>query len=1212
MRRFFPRVTWLLPVGIATLVSFAPMAGAQAPSSGQSAMQAELDRAEALATRARAAAKAGRAKEAIALFEESFAIQEGRLLPAVQAANPEIGFKFMLALTGDKLELADQYMADGQTQKAVDVIEKQIRLHEALGDKDTYAAALPKWRAFVQKERKAAPPAADPREAEINRAIDLIGKGKKDEAAEILERVLPTFDTGPTGTFDDDTLSLFNTLAGRLLDDTFLYTRAEQRYLRALALAEKKGGAGSELASEAALALAVHYVRANEEERAAPHALRAHDGLKKKGGSTYTTTISVLARIVDSRGDFAEAAQLQEHAIKLQEEGLMREPSAKAVRDRAITMALQYVQLATIYDDGGQFEKAEALYGALVKSVPADADRSSDTGPLWATLYESYATHFLRWGKPTQAVGWAEQAKRLRERTQSGDAEALANAECTMGETYWAAGDLGRSLDPIFHCFDVREKTMLRMLATGAEEQKLAAVNQFVQPYQKTMTAVLRANGQNPKLVRGALRLVLRTKGRVLEAASGDARTRTSGDPETQKLVRRLASVRTLMAGLANSGGAPGEVSALEEEGRTLEAAISLKSPDFKNKLESADENRVQSALTPDAALVELVSYRALDSTYKKEDEVGTRYMAFVLRSQGEPVAVDLGPSAAIDADIAVFRKSAANPRLDPAGVSRSLHRRVMGPLLPYLVGVRTLYVSPDGLLNNVPFAALVDDAGKGMIDSFAVSYVTSGRDLMRFAKSNVSVGDIAVFANPTYDLGGQRRANTTLARIDFPPLPGTEIEARVLQNLFPGARVLTGKDATEEAVKSVSHPSVLHLATHGYFLRDRTVAPKSSRAVVLVDDAPVVIPKSENPLLRSGLAFAGAKGLVGKGGAEDGVLTALEAASLDLSGTKLVVLSACQTALGDEKNSEGVYGLRRAFTLAGAESEVMSLWSVDDETTSFLMRGYYERLKKGMGRAEALRDVQRVLAANKDTSHPYYWAAFIPSGDPSPMAFPESAQHAAPEPSRPTPRDDKDDPPFFEPRPPSVAWWAVNVGIGQNTITPRAAGGTELSSLGVDFRGEVSPLSFLFDSYGTQSIGFSIFDRAGFSYSLPIDDGNVSRISIDYTAMLGYRTAAFGLFGGARYNGISIMHDSGDASGMGMPLAARLELPWFFESRLQAQAYGLTVLGDVDMVGAEVRVPMFAPYAFLNAGTERVAGRPEQDRTGTTYWLTLGLGGTQ
>jgi CHAT domain-containing protein len=159
------------------------------------------------------------------------------------------------------------------------------------------------------------------------------------------------------------------------------------------------------------------------------------------------------------------------------------------------------------------------------------------------------------------------------------------------------------------------------------------------------------------------------------------------------------------------------------------------------------------------------------------------------------------------------------------------------------------------------------------------------------------------------------------------------------LPSYLPNSRLFTQAQATETVVKSSSNPRILHLATHGFFLKPAptTQAKDGSRNL-----------PNENPLLRSGLAFSGFN--VRQGGGDDGVLTALEITGMDLRGTQLVVLSACETGLGDVQSGEGVYGLRRAFTLAGAQSQVMTLWRVDDNATKDLMVNYYQRLAKGKG----------------------------------------------------------------------------------------------------------------------------------------------------------------------------------------------------------------------------------------------------------------------
>jgi CHAT domain-containing protein len=231
--------------------------------------------------------------------------------------------------------------------------------------------------------------------------------------------------------------------------------------------------------------------------------------------------------------------------------------------------------------------------------------------------------------------------------------------------------------------------------------------------------------------------------------------------------------------------------------------------------------------------------------------------------------------------------------------------------------------------------------------------------------------------------------------------LKGTAEEAQALATLLPNAKILTEAEATEGALKQLAGPSILHVATHGFFLPDQPQEDIALARGLGLAPKPTSTKQRENPFVRSGLALAGANKLQGQNG-EDGILTALEASGLDLWGTKLVVLSACETGVGEIKNGEGVYGLRRALVLAGAESQVISLWQVSDEATRELMVAFYEKLKAGEGRTAALRAVQLEMLkgkeparsgdsrgitrgsveTKKDRSHPFFWASFIQSGD--------------------------------------------------------------------------------------------------------------------------------------------------------------------------------------------------------------------------------------
>lgn len=319
---------------------------------------------------------------------------------------------------------------------------------------------------------------------------------------------------------------------------------------------------------------------------------------------------------------------------------------------------------------------------------------------------------------------------------------------------------------------------------------------------------------------------------------------------------------------------------------------------------------------------------------------------------------------------------------------ARSVDETVMQPVRTLLGDAKQLLISPDGELNLIPFESLIDENGKYLIENYSINYLTSGRDLLRLQTSRDSKNKPLIIANPSFSASFSEPAengkplNTNqnlttgndLSATYFAPLAATIQEGRSIQTLFPDATFLTDKQATESALKQATAPRILHIATHGFFLQsDETSNPATNRSSKLNS-------RIENPLLRSGLAFAGANKQKNNQG--EGILTAMEASGLNLWGTKLVVLSACDTGLGEVRNGDGVYGLRRSFTLAGAESLVMSLWAVSDHVTRELMTNYYKNLKNGMGRGFALRQAKLEMLKKQGREHPFYWAAFIQSGE--------------------------------------------------------------------------------------------------------------------------------------------------------------------------------------------------------------------------------------
>ena len=398
---------------------------------------------------------------------------------------------------------------------------------------------------------------------------------------------------------------------------------------------------------------------------------------------------------------------------------------------------------------------------------------------------------------------------------------------------------------------------------------------------------------------------------------------------------------------------------------------------------------RIQSRLPQGAVLLEMLRYRPFDPRAGLSD-VGrwgaARYGAYVIQPDKPPAYVDYGEAAPIETLIAQFRKALARPvKNEVRELGRRLDALLLQPIRAQSSATRFM-LAPEGMLNLLPYGALVDEHGRHLLERFSFNYLASGRDLLRSKEGSKPRSPAVVMADPAFDgeaaagTGGQESAapaGTARSRdhsgVKFDALPGTAAEAQALQRILPEAQVLTGTRASETALKRLHGPRILHIATHGFFLQDQGAAPVAS-------GRSAVAPARENPMLRAGLALAGANRLPSSGD-DDGVLTALEAAGLDLAGTKLVVLSACETGFGEVKNGEGVFGLRRAFAMAGAETMLMSLWQVEDEATKNLMVGYHRRIAQGEDRTEALRQAQLELLRDPKHSHPFFWASFISSG---------------------------------------------------------------------------------------------------------------------------------------------------------------------------------------------------------------------------------------
>lgn len=305
-----------------------------------------------------------------------------------------------------------------------------------------------------------------------------------------------------------------------------------------------------------------------------------------------------------------------------------------------------------------------------------------------------------------------------------------------------------------------------------------------------------------------------------------------------------------------------------------------------------------------------------------------------------------------------------------------ALYEKIIVPLRYLIKDYDQLIIAPDGLLALLPMGMLYDkEKQQYLVEQYAIRSVPSARSLLREpVDANVTLGKAAILADPDFNAGGEPGnwhcpgdagsravALAVLRKFDQPcisRLPATAVEAEsVAKYLSLPSQSYTRARASEATLRSLQRPAILHIATHGFFLPD---------------------PAITNPLEKAGLLLSGANTSIAQHG-DDGIVTGLKIASMDLTGTSLVVLSACETGVGDVEQGEGVAGLNQAFLRAGAKGVIMSLWRVPDVQTAELMRRFYQAINDGQAPAAAMRTAQRSFI--RDRQHPLAWAAFVYSG---------------------------------------------------------------------------------------------------------------------------------------------------------------------------------------------------------------------------------------
>ncbi len=739
-------------------------------------------------------------------------------------------------------------------------------------------------------------------------------------------------------------------------------------------------------------------------------------------------SLNNLAALYEAGKEYTRAKSLRQQALEI-----LRACFGEEHPEIATNLNNQALLCETLKEYG----QAERLFG---QALEMRRRLFGQEHPLVAQCLNNLATLYYGLGDYAQAEPLFLQALEMKRSTLGEGHPSFATGLSNLALLCAATDHKDEALTLMTQATAILDRSIGQIFATASERQRmlyLATLRGYLDTF---LSLVLLFPSHSSEAVQAGLDVVLRRKAIAAEVLAAQRDALLGGRyPALVPKLRELAALRAQIVQKTLAGPGSVDIQAhrqLLAEWSTqkdqLEEELARQIPEMNltQKLQSADHRAVAQVLPEEATLVEFARFKNYDfqAVPARGDArwKASRYAAFVLppaESAGVQL-IDLGEADSIDKRVADFITSLANEAGIPrhlkvgrapsmqevdASTGSALRAILIDPLSAALGGRRRLFLSPDGDLTRLPFEVLPSDDGHYLIDDYQISYLSAGRDVVRFdTPSNREPAPPLIVADPDFNLcqsdgsgsaaattgapQGRRSRDLIPGEHPFDPLPGTRAEGEQIAALL-GVRPLLGREALEASLKASRSPRILHIATHGFFLPDQQRDLGKQEADWHMGNGSArgrleqfLGRQGENVLLRSGLALAGAN-TWNQGGslppeAEDGLLTAEDVSGMDLLDTQLVVLSACETGLGEVQIGEGVFGLRRTFVLAGTRTLVMSLWKVPDQQTRELMEHFYHGILAGQPCVDALRKAQ--LAMKATYQDPYYWGAFICQGDPN------------------------------------------------------------------------------------------------------------------------------------------------------------------------------------------------------------------------------------
>jgi len=706
------------------------------------------------------------------------------------------------------------------------------------------------------------------------------------------------------------------------------------------------------------------------------------------------------------------------------------------------------VRLALSLNELGETGRAKEL---LETSLRTMEQAFGENSPELIVPITSLASILLSSGETERAVTLFREGRALTERYYGPDHPDVAAILRGEAIGLLELGRATEAMQTALRAAEIARTHLGSTSGALSERQALAYAAHSKVSVDIVLTVLTSLPRPSGDAVGDAWDALLRLRGLVLDEMTARHRyVEDSSDARVRSLAEDLRSVGQQLANVVVRGpgqGGPEQdaktLATLRARREALELDLAVESRRFREDRARGrlGIEEVAASLPALSALVAYAQFDRYDPAHASEAAVPAM-VALVLPARGSSATlIDLGHASEVDRAVADWQTEASSGYLQrsdrPAEAERvyrrvgaSLRQLVWDPVSPHLEGAEQVLIVPAGNLSLVSFAALPDGSTGYLVEGDPVLHLlTTERDLVPQPDGGVEGRGLLAIGGPDFDAApsgsdattggvqtyrGPRAACIDLRKDLFGALPNTAREVEEVAALWsrgtfskagsdgvtePAGHgiidplVLTGADATEARFKrEVGGRRVVHVASHGFFLGNRCLA-RTSNLRGIGGLAPSGGPTSpvedgDPPQLLSGLVLAGANRRAESAADEDdGILTAEEIAALDLSGVEWVVLSACQTGLGQVQVGEGVFGLRRAFRVAGARTTIMSLWSVDDRATRAWMRNLYEgrhadRLSTAESVRHAMRNTLRWVRASGGTTHPFFWGGFVAAGD--------------------------------------------------------------------------------------------------------------------------------------------------------------------------------------------------------------------------------------